>query len=230
MPAGLALELLVEAQPLAAGGALEDHFAGFAIADLDGIHQPLVQVRPDRDAVHQHEQRLREIDIQQRFRRRELEELRPSWNSRLKPFLRSSKRWSRSACRAVRWSPSRETARTSASPPAAPAGAPPLHPPCPCAPASRTAGRRSGPRARTAGAENRSTRWRWRPSSADSGWCSSGGSPPPARCRRSRPPPAFPCAPETAARRRRATPRSAAVPPRRSCRTPATICRSPRRR
>ena len=52
----------------AARGALENHFAGFAIADFDGVDQALVQIRRDRDAVHQHEQRLREIDVQQRFR------------------------------------------------------------------------------------------------------------------------------------------------------------------
>ena len=55
-------------------GALEDHFAGFAIADLDGIDQALVQVRPDGQAVHQHEDGLREIDIQQRFGRGEFED------------------------------------------------------------------------------------------------------------------------------------------------------------
>ncbi len=73
--AGLALELLVEAQALGcAGGALEDDFAGFAVADFDGIDQALVEVGRDRDAVHQDEDGLREIDIEQRFGRGEFED------------------------------------------------------------------------------------------------------------------------------------------------------------
>src|ERR1039458_539578 len=58
--AGLALELLVEAQALGRRGRperrLEDRLARFAIAELDGIDQPLAQSGADRDAVHQHEQ------------------------------------------------------------------------------------------------------------------------------------------------------------------------------
>jgi len=72
--ARFALELLVEAQPIAAGRALKDHFARLAIADLDGVDQPLVQVRPDGDAVHQDEHGLRKIDIQQRFGSGELKQ------------------------------------------------------------------------------------------------------------------------------------------------------------
>ena len=72
--ARLALKTLVEAQRRGAGRALEDHFAGLAVTDLDRVHQPLVQFRPDRQAVHQHEQRLAEVDIQQRFRSREFEQ------------------------------------------------------------------------------------------------------------------------------------------------------------
>src|SRR5208283_219253 len=72
--ARLALELLVAADRLRRRrGAFENHFAGFAIADLDRVHQPLVQLRPNRDAIHQDEHRPAEIDIEQRFRRRELE-------------------------------------------------------------------------------------------------------------------------------------------------------------
>ncbi len=73
--AGLALEFLVEAQrPGGRGGAFEDHFAALAVADFDGIDQALMQAGADRDAVHQHENRLAEIDIEQRFGRGELED------------------------------------------------------------------------------------------------------------------------------------------------------------
>src|SRR5580700_10948469 len=54
--------------------ALENHLARLAEADLDGIDQALVQVRPDSQAVHQDEQRFREIDIEQRFRSGKLED------------------------------------------------------------------------------------------------------------------------------------------------------------
>ncbi len=72
--ARLALELLVEAQSIAAAGAFKDHFARLAIADLDGVDQPLMQVRPNGDAVHQHEHRFGKIDIQQRFGSGELKQ------------------------------------------------------------------------------------------------------------------------------------------------------------
>ncbi len=50
------------------GGFFENHLARFAIADLGGVHQALVQIGGDDEAVHQDEERLVEIDIQQRFR------------------------------------------------------------------------------------------------------------------------------------------------------------------
>src|ERR1035438_6555697 len=56
-----------------------------------------------------------------------------------------------------------------------------------------TSGSRRG---RIAGAESRSIRWRWRRSSADSCWCSSGGWRCRVRCRRYPPPRGFPCVPE----------------------------------
>ena len=58
----------------AAPALLEDHLARLAVTDLDGIHQALVQVGADRDAVHQHEYGLRKIDIEQRFGRGEFEQ------------------------------------------------------------------------------------------------------------------------------------------------------------
>ena len=60
-------------------------------------------------------------------------------------------------------------------------------------------------------------------------WCSSAGWRRPARCRRYRRPRAFPSAPGTGARRRRAIPRSGADPRHRWCRRRARICRTPRR-
>src|SRR5262249_34372380 len=71
--AGLALELLVKAETLIAGGAFEDHLARLAGADLDRIDEPLMQVGANGDAVHKHVERLGEIDIQERLRGGELE-------------------------------------------------------------------------------------------------------------------------------------------------------------
>ncbi len=90
----------------------------------------------------------------------------------------------------------------------------------------RSWGNRCGRRGRTAGAGNRSTPWRWRRWSAGCAWCSSGGWRWPGRCRRSRPHRAFPCAPGTGARRRRAIRRSGAGLRRRWCRRRARICRN----
>ncbi len=73
VPQRLARELLVEAQWSVAAGALEMHLARLAIADLDGVHKSLVQIGADRNAVHQDEQRLREVDVEQRLGRGELE-------------------------------------------------------------------------------------------------------------------------------------------------------------
>ena len=84
--AGFALKALVEAQRRRAGGALEDHFAGLAIADFDGVDQTLVEFRPDRKAVHQDEDGFGEIDIQQRFRSGELEEA-PALEQAVETFL-----------------------------------------------------------------------------------------------------------------------------------------------
>ena len=93
----LAFELLAEAQSLGiAGSGLEQYFARFAITGFHRVDDALVQLGRDRDAVDQAEQRLLEIDIEKRFRRRKLE-VCPFWKSRLKPFLRRSKRWSRKA-------------------------------------------------------------------------------------------------------------------------------------
>ena len=226
--AGLALELLVEAQCSPPDGAFEDHFARFAVADLDGVDQALVQVRADRDAVHQHEQRLGEIDIEQRFRRGEFEQaavLKQAVEALLAQVEEMIAQRLGGGVLAAR--KQRVPARALGL---ARAPAPPPRPPCPCARACRSSGRRSGPRARRAGAGNRSTRWRWRRWSADCASCSSAGWRRPARCRRSRPRRAFPCAPGTGARRRRAIRRSAAALRRRWCRRPATICRTPTHR
>ena len=75
----LAGELLAEAQRGARLGALlEDHLAGFAVADLDGVDQALVQVGRDGEAVDQDEDGLREVDVEQRFGRGEFEDARRS--------------------------------------------------------------------------------------------------------------------------------------------------------
>ncbi len=75
--AGLALKLFVEAELFAAarlpGRFFENHFTGFAITDFDGIDQTLAHAGRDSQAIHQREYRLGEIDIEQRFRRREFE-------------------------------------------------------------------------------------------------------------------------------------------------------------
>ena len=102
----------------------------------------------------------------------------------------------------------------------------PPGPRCPCWTRTSQFGQTSGRRARRAGAGNRSTRWRWRRWSADCAWCFSAGSRRPEQCRRYPRHPAFPSAPETGARKRRAIRHSAAAPRRKSCRKPATICRT----
>ena len=56
-------------------GALEDELAGLAVADLDGVDEALMQVGADGETVHQEKDGLREIDVEQRFRRGELENL-----------------------------------------------------------------------------------------------------------------------------------------------------------
>src|SRR5215208_8503560 len=52
-------EPLAEAQMLIQGSALKDHLARLAIADLDGIDEPLVQFRLDDEAIDEHEDGLR---------------------------------------------------------------------------------------------------------------------------------------------------------------------------
>jgi hypothetical protein len=77
LAAGLALELFVEAQAFGGRGrtgAFEDNFARLAEADLDGIDEALMQVGLDGETVHQHEERFREVDIEQRFRCGELKD------------------------------------------------------------------------------------------------------------------------------------------------------------
>ena len=71
--AGLALELLVEAQGLRPVGALEDDFAGFAVTDLDGVDEALMEIGADGDAIDENEDGLAEVDIEERFGGRELE-------------------------------------------------------------------------------------------------------------------------------------------------------------
>ena len=157
--------------------------------------------------------------------------MRPCWKSRLKPFLRRSKRWSRRAWRRARSAVyDGEQQRTSASRRAAASIRRRPGPRCRARRGCRTWGSRCGRRARRAGAGNRRARWRWRRWSAGCAWCSSAGWRPGARCRRSRRRPASPCAPGTGGRRRRAIRRSGAGPRRRWCRRRATICRSRTRR
>src|ERR1700693_1816619 len=54
-------------------GFLKDYFATFAIADFGGVDNSLMQVGGDDEAIHQYKNGLREVDIEQRFRRGELE-------------------------------------------------------------------------------------------------------------------------------------------------------------
>ena len=74
LPATLAGKFFAEAQRLSAARGLKDHLARLAITDLEGVDQPLPDVRGDRNAIDQHVNRLREIDVQQRFRRGKLED------------------------------------------------------------------------------------------------------------------------------------------------------------
>ena len=54
---------------------LEDHLARLAIGDLHGVHDARAVLRADHDAVQKHEHRQRKVQIEQRLRRRELEDL-----------------------------------------------------------------------------------------------------------------------------------------------------------
>ena len=75
----LAFEALGKTQPLrrlvVARGGLENDFAGFAIADLDGVHDAGAGVGSNHQAVDQQEDRLAEIDVEQRLGRGEFEDL-----------------------------------------------------------------------------------------------------------------------------------------------------------
>ena len=58
-----------------ARGDFEDHFARFTISRLNGIHDAGARLRGYRKAVHQNINRPIEVDLEKRFRRRELEDL-----------------------------------------------------------------------------------------------------------------------------------------------------------
>ena len=60
---------------LVAGCALEDQFAGLAVADLDGVDEALMHVGPDGQTVDQEEDGLREIDVEERLGGGEFENL-----------------------------------------------------------------------------------------------------------------------------------------------------------
>jgi hypothetical protein len=76
--AALAFEALREAQSLrglfVTRCGLEDHLAGFPIRDLHAVHDPPALVWRHHNAVHQGEQRLVEVNVQQRLRAGELED------------------------------------------------------------------------------------------------------------------------------------------------------------
>ena len=75
----LALETLGEAQSFRCltclRGGFEDHLAGLAITDFDRIHDAGAGVRRDRQPIYEHKYGLREINIEQRLGRGELEDL-----------------------------------------------------------------------------------------------------------------------------------------------------------
>ena len=95
----LAGEVLAEAQALAeapAAGGFEDDFAGFAIADFDGIDHALAQVGTGLLAgMTRRSTRTKtgfEKSISSSDSGVENSKVRPAWNRRLKPFLRRSNR------------------------------------------------------------------------------------------------------------------------------------------
>src|SRR5579863_558076 len=77
--ASLAFETVRKAHPfhrlLLARGSLENNLARFAIADFDRIHNPCPRLPRNHQAIHQQKNRLREINVEQRFWSRELEDL-----------------------------------------------------------------------------------------------------------------------------------------------------------
>ncbi len=77
--ASFALETLGETEPsrrlTVTRGGLKDDLAGLAIADFDGVHDAGAGVRGSDHSVHQQEDRLAEIDVEQRLWRGEFEDL-----------------------------------------------------------------------------------------------------------------------------------------------------------
>ncbi len=77
--AGFAFEALAEGEALGglrggvfAGGEFQDGFAAaFAVADFDGVHQARADRGIESQTIHDDVDGLREIQIEQRFRRRE---------------------------------------------------------------------------------------------------------------------------------------------------------------
>ena len=63
------------APSLVARNLFENHLAGLAISNLRRIHDARAVFGADDDPVQQHEHRKREVQIQQRLRRGELEDL-----------------------------------------------------------------------------------------------------------------------------------------------------------
>ncbi len=172
--------------------------------------------------IDQCKQRLLEIDVEKRFRRRKFESLaileKPveTLPAQLEEMVaqgfggsRRSDRKQRVPARTLR------VARAFAVLPG---------PPCRAPPVGRTAGNRTGPRAQTGGVESRTARLRSQLSTVDSESCSSAGSQWAARSRGSHPRRAFPCAPGTAAHKRKAIRRNGAGLRHRWCRKPATTC------
>src|SRR5712692_7459438 len=206
----LAFESLVERQPLGSvSRAIRNKFQKgfalpFAITNFDRIHQPRARLCIYRQPVHKHIDGLGEVHPA-----RELPQ----------PFSRCV---SKPPCsQALRFET--DATRKTAAPAPATRCAWQFRPGCPFEPRLRTSRRTSARTAQKATAGNRKSPSLWPPSSADSAWNSSAGSPLPARCRKFHPHPAFPCAPGTALRRPIATPRSAAALPHRWCRTRARI-------
>ena len=76
----LALELAREAEAVSGLAVLiarhdfVDDFAGLAIADLGGVHDARARFGGYGNAIDEHEDRLREVDLEQRLGRGELED------------------------------------------------------------------------------------------------------------------------------------------------------------
>ncbi len=74
-PTSLAGELLAKVDAPVEPCRQKVHLARLAIADLHRVDDPLMLVRRNRKPVHQHLDRLTEVDIEQRFRAGELKNL-----------------------------------------------------------------------------------------------------------------------------------------------------------